>query len=192
MIPPFHPDIQNYHLNHLTALNENIISLGNQTKSFKLKQIDRFKVLEVFINNKKYRLHLYPEEMAYQILNQLTNQKPEPSYFLTAPFEGSCKKGSFAYLFNEKGNLLYYQKAPQNKCFSDFKQHKLLNGNILYSVMQQEAPMPPHSYWSGSLLVLDKNFNQINKKNTPLYFLLKKLFKNPKHFKAFQESLNLN
>ena len=163
LIPPFHPDIQNYHLNHLTALNENIISLGNQTKSFKLKQIDRFKVLEVFINNKKYRLHLYPEEMPYQILNQLTNQKPEPCYFLTAPFEGSCKKGSFAYLFNEKGNLLYYQKAPQNKCFSDFKQHKLKNGSVLYSVMQQEAPMPPHSYWSGSLLVLDKNFNQVNK-----------------------------
>lgn len=163
LIPPFNPDIQNYHLNHLTALNENKISLGNQTKSFKLKQIDRFKVLEVFINNKKYRLHLYPEEMPYQVFNQLSDQKPEQTYFLAAPFEGSCKKGSFAYILNEKAQLLYYQKASEDKCFSDFKQHKLLNGEILYSVMHQEAPMPPHAYWSGSLLVLDKNFNQINK-----------------------------
>lgn len=163
LIPPFNPDIQNYHLNHLTALNENKISLGNQTKSFKLKQIDRFKVLEVFINNKKYRLHLYPEEMPYQVFNQLSDQKPEQTYFLAAPFEGSCQKGSFAYILNEKAQLLYYQKANEDKCFSDFKQHKLLNGEILYSVMHQEAPMPPHTYWSGTLLVLDKNFNQINK-----------------------------
>ena len=161
VIPPFDIKIKDYYLSNLTTLKPNIIQFGSQKKEFSLQNINRFDIIHIKIDNQTYNLHLYPGKMP-EVIPSLSN-KAMDNYLLISPFDGRCSKGSYMYISNKKGQLKHYQKAPENKCFSDFKQTTLPNGEILYSVMQQEKEMPPFSYWFGSLLIFDNQFNLINK-----------------------------
>ena len=160
LIPPFSTNTLNYHLPSLSALNDNIISVGNQKKKFKLSKINPEEILKIKINNKIYKLHLYPKEMPQYYFFKLTTIQ-NPKHILLTQFEGTCKYPSYGFIINELGDLLYYRNSSiYQKCVSDFKKINLPNGKKYYSLMQQTEKMPPWSYWTGNLEIFDTSFNK--------------------------------
>ena len=158
LIPPFSSDTKTYLIPSVSLLNDNIISVGSQKQKIKLKNIKAISniKIKIKINSKKYTLHFLPPDSSnYSMFNY---EKESNNLILLTSFDGYCEEKSYATILNEKGEIVYYHHSEPDRCVSDFKQTILPNGKKYYSFMQQTEKMPPWSYWSGKLQILDENF----------------------------------
>lgn len=162
LIPPFSPEIKDYQVYSATTLFPNTIQVDGEKKELVFNQIKKNQIVKIKINNKKYTIHLYSDEMPFFHLNQVKQSKTN-NHILLTPFDSSCQKPSYLYIVSEKGKLLFYKRADTEQCLSNFKQTVLPNGQILYSYMQQEGEVPPYHFLSGSLVLLDEKFREIKK-----------------------------
>lgn len=160
-IPPFSTEIPTYKPVSFSALTPNTISFGKTTKTVSVKKIKPNDFITLLIGARSYRLALFPKEMpAYEI----TQNHAAPGYLLFTPFEGSCRKPSYAYMIRSNGDLIYFRRnARDQRCVSDFKKTILPDGRVRYSLMEQEKNMPPFAYWSGSLLVMDDQLKPLKR-----------------------------
>lgn len=161
LIPPFSPEISDYKVYRATTIFPNTIQVGNEKKAVLLNKIARNEQVKIKINDKKYTIHLYPDDMPSFYFEKHNPQSN--NHILVSPFHPEAKHPSFLYIITENGNFIYYQRSQNNKILSDFKQTVLPNGEKVYSYMQQERPVPPYHYLSGELVVLNDKFEQIKK-----------------------------
>lgn len=157
LVPPFHSNTDHYNLITLNTFYPNVITYGNQKKHLILSEIQPEDFILLFIGFKQYRINLYDTKTipTYQV----TAKNVSPGFFFLTPFNGENCFKSYAFIVDEKGGLRYYRRNTQEeKCVSDFKKNVLPNGKIRFTLMEQEKPMPPTSYHSGHLLVLDEKF----------------------------------
>ena len=156
LIPPFSSDTRTYTVPSVLLLTDNIISVGSQKQKIKLKNIKQNSRIKIKINSKKYTLNFSPPKLSdYSMFHY---QKEDDNLILLTSFDGHCREKSYALILNEKGEIVYYHNSEPNRCVSDFKQTILPNGKKYYSFMQQTEKMPPWTYWSGKLKILDENF----------------------------------
>ncbi len=135
--------------------------MDNEKKELILNKITRNEQVKIKINDKKYTIHLFPDEMPFFYFKKHNLQSN--NQILVSPFHAAAKQPSFLYIITENGNFIYYQRSQNNKILSDFKQTVLPNGEKVYSYMQQECNVPPYHYLSGELIVLNDKFEQIKK-----------------------------
>lgn len=145
-----------------SALSPNTVSVGDVTHTVHVDKIKPGDFISIEMGGKTIKLDLFPRLFAqYQIKKK---KSAAPGYLLFSLFEGHCRFPSFGVIMHTNGNLLYYRdNETPKRCVSDFKKTKLPSGEVVFSLMEQEKPMPPFNYWYGSLLILDEKFNLINK-----------------------------
>jgi len=159
-VPSFDPNIMSYSPASWKVGYPNTIAFGKDVKTVQTNRLRRGKHIVIKIGNKKYKLELFPKIMpSYEILEN----KSQPGVLLFTELEGSCRHPSYAYAIDTVGNLLYYRRNSKGKCVADFKKTVLPDGTVLFSVMEQEYPLPPFKYWLGSLVVMDKYFNPLQR-----------------------------
>ncbi len=160
-IPPFKPEHETYLPISFSALTDNTISFGNQTQKVSVSKIRPGDFINISIGDQTYRIDIFPKEMPTY---RLIQKKKSNGYLFFTPFEGSCKKPSYAYISKANGDLVYFRRNRQDKkCLSDFKKTVLPDGRVRYSVMEQEKNMPPLEYWSGALLIMDERLNPLKR-----------------------------
>ena len=159
-IPAFEPNVMSYSPASWKVGYPNTIAFGKDVKTVQTNRLRKGDYIAIKIGNIKYKLKLFPKTMpSYKILEN----KSQPGVLLFTGMESSCRYPSYAYAINTSGKLLYYRRNSKEKCLSDFKKTVLPDGTVLFSVMEQEFPPPPFKYWLGSLVIMDKYFNPLQR-----------------------------
>ncbi len=162
LIPPFSPDTNTYHVISASTLKPNILQIGDIKKEIKIENFETNPSIPLDVNGQKINIHLYPKEYPKYSMKQFSQPTTNNAITITN-FTPNCGNSSFNFIFSETGKLLFYRRTRLELCTSDFKQTTLPNGEKVYSYMQQEKPVPPFHYLSGSLVVMNSQFEVIDK-----------------------------
>ncbi|MBQ8251377.1 MAG: aryl-sulfate sulfotransferase [Alphaproteobacteria bacterium] len=162
LIPPFTRDTNSYHVISASTLKPNILQIGDIKKEIKIENFETNPSIPLDVNGQKINIHLYPKEYPKYSMKQFSKSTTNNAITITS-FDPNCTKPSFNFIVSEKGKILFYRRTRLELCASDFKQTTLPNGEKVYSYMQQEKPVPPFHYLSGSLVVMNSQFDVIDK-----------------------------
>ena len=161
LIPPFASDTNTYHVISANTLKPNILQIGDIKKEIKIENFEMQPTVSLKINGQKIKIHLYSNEYPkYSMKNHI--QAKSNNYISITPFTARCDKPAFNFIISEEGTLVFYRRTRIDICASDFKQTTLVNGEKVYSYMQQEKAVPPFHYLGGSLVLMNDKFEVID------------------------------
>lgn len=161
LIPPFDFQNKDYYALSLNALRPIEIRVGNQTQTFSLKELKAKTYISIKIGDSVYKIFTLPPGMpAYNFLykNSYTGD------LYVTPSSAVLEVPSYAYIIDEKGNLVYYRSNETPPwTLSNLNKYVLKNGVVRYSLFRQFNNLTPLSYFFGEEIIMDENFKVIDR-----------------------------
>lgn len=168
------PSLTTEHENEFILMNDAGASIEvneaklqtNKKAKVTVKKIDSNEVLEMVVTNGKDTRTIYLRTLSKQLPEMLaTGQSPYEGDFYVTDTEKAAM-----YKLDQNGNVTWYvaltPEQADGKIFTDFRQHKLENGDIRYSyqiVDPDVSTMGLTDYLPGTRVVLDEKYKEVKR-----------------------------
>ena len=168
------PSLTTEHENEFILMNDAGASIEvneaklqtNKKAKVTVKKIDSNEVLEMVVTNGKDTRTIYLRTLSKQLPEMLaTGQSPYEGDFYVTDTEKAAM-----YKLDQNGNVTWYvaltPEQADGKIFTDFRQHKLENGDIRYSyqiVDPDVSTLGLADYLPGPRVVLDEKYKEVKR-----------------------------
>lgn len=146
----------------------------NKKAKVTVKKIDSNEVLEMVVTNGKDTRTVYLRTLSKQLPEMLaTGQSPSEGNFYVTDTEKAAM-----YKLDLNGNVSWYvaltPEQADGKIFTDFRQHKLENGDTRYSyhiVDPDVTTMGLGDYYPGTRVILDEKYKEVKRSGARISLL---------------------